>query len=197
MDEDEGLEDDDVPQDLGTGLSRVALQKTPAEMDALLAVQDVSASAVPRLRRLLKPAPKQDDSESDDSSSDDDDDDEAGVGSALGSSARGEASGAYSISQGWTASSISSAASASASGASSRARTIDQDTLFGIRPPAPRAPAAPAPAAASGAAAGAGKDGFRPWGHVDEMGTVHGGRPLLDERDNTYSAPSPTPATRE
>ncbi|PWN50407.1 hypothetical protein IE53DRAFT_387285 [Violaceomyces palustris] len=33
---------------------------------------------------------------------------------------------------------------------------------------------------------------FKPWGKVEEAGTIHGGRPLLG-RDDTYSAPSPTP----
>lgn len=98
---------------------------------------------------------------------------------------RREVSGAHS-SSGWTATSAASS------------RAIDQDTLFGIRPPtAARTHVAAAPAVQQAAASSSSADAFRPWGAVADMGTINGGRALLGERDNTYSAPSPTPAARE
>lgn len=64
----------------------------------------------------------------------------------------------------------------------SSSRNIDQDTLFGIRDVAHEVPSPGA----------SGNSHFRPMGQVDE--TVYNGRPLLSEgRDDTYSAPSPTP----
>ncbi|KAJ9477744.1 Protein SDS23 [Pseudozyma hubeiensis] len=86
-------------------------------------------------------------------------------------------------------------------------RSIEDDTLFGVRSnAAPRAAETQSSRDAShaGVSSGQGKarvangddargeESFKVWGHVDEMGTVHGGRPLVD-RDDTYSAPSPTP----
>ncbi|PWN45633.1 hypothetical protein IE81DRAFT_363871 [Ceraceosorus guamensis] len=191
LDEDEGglgevqEDEEDEPADLGTGLSRIALTHGADGVD-----------------KLLLPA---DDDESDSdslSSSEESDGAPTAAGGRQAGGATGDPSGQYSVS-GWTASSM-------ASSGSSRARTIDQDTLFGIRPPA-QGQSASGAASASGAGrtnhssiaptnrgeAKSGNEGFRPWGQVEEQGTVHGGRGLLDERDNTYSAPSPTPAARD
>ncbi|CEH15725.1 dash complex subunit ask1 [Ceraceosorus bombacis] len=191
LDEDEGglgevqEDEEDEPADLGTGLSRIALTHGADGVD-----------------KLLLPA---DDEESDSdslSSSEESDGAPTAAGGRQAGGVTGDPSGQYSVS-GWTASSM-------ASSGSSRARTIDQDTLFGIRPPA-QGQGASGTASASGAGrtnhsstasskrgeAKAEHEGFRPWGQVEEQGTVHGGRGLLDERDNTYSAPSPTPAARD
>ncbi|CDR99345.1 hypothetical protein [Sporisorium scitamineum] len=110
--------------------------------------------------------------------------------------------GSQNDNSGWTSSTISSFNQPKQAG-----RSIEDDTLFGVRAPQQRAAETHGGRGQSGAAGGAsgqsraagakGDDGrgdelFKVWGHVDEMGTVHGGRPLVD-RDDTYSAPSPTP----
>nr|CDI51934.1 conserved hypothetical protein [Melanopsichium pennsylvanicum 4] len=105
-------------------------------------------------------------------------------------------------SSGWTSSTISSFNQPKQAG-----RSIEDDTLFGVRSNAPpreretlggrgvsSASGASGPSRSAGGAANDARseESFKVWGHVDEMGTVHGGRPLVD-RDDTYSAPSPTP----
>ena len=173
----EGDEDNDyVDPDLGTGLSRIALSQTSASIDKLLQVN-----------------PDDEDSSGDDDESESDEEDDA--------LRRPAASGAHLHSGGDypTASSLSS-----------NSRSIDQDTLFGIRDPS-RAPAGPGPSALKTALAfssselpssdipssSTGSHPYEPMGaHLYEQGTVYGGRPLLgDDREDTFSAPSPTPAT--
>lgn len=53
-----------------------------------------------------------------------------------------------------------------------------------------------APSGAAGAGAGGTAGSFRPLGDLDELGTIHGGRLVEREEDDTaatYAAPSPTP----
>ncbi|KAF6767364.1 DASH complex subunit Ask1 [Kalmanozyma brasiliensis GHG001] len=148
-----------------------------------------------------------DDDESSDSESDDGGDDIAG--SMLSSGAKYSVSsnsriggGSQHDNSGWTSSTVSSFNQPKQAG-----RSIEDDTLFGVRSNAaprevemqssrsqPKAGTASAQSRATGAKGDdpRGEDSFKVWGHVDEMGTVHGGRPLVD-RDDTYSAPSPTP----
>ncbi|KIS71084.1 uncharacterized protein UMAG_00995 [Mycosarcoma maydis] len=150
-----------------------------------------------------------DDDDDDDESSDSESDDGADsmVGSMLSSAAKFSASsnsriggGSQNDNSGWTSSTISSFNQKQAG------RSIEDDTLFGVRSnAAPRAVethGSRSQADSGGSSqpwtTGAkgvnerGEESFKVWGHVDEMGTVHGGRPLVD-RDDTYSAPSPTP----
>ncbi|PWZ01048.1 LOW QUALITY PROTEIN: hypothetical protein BCV70DRAFT_226124 [Testicularia cyperi] len=183
-----------------------------------------------------------DDDDDEESESESDDENDAIAGSIMSSAAKFSASshsrltaGAASSgsgsrhdqdtsTSGWTSSTFSfnQPKSAAAPG-----RSIEDDTLFGVRPPQsqsqnhhihaasastrdpavgfqsnPNANSGPGSSSSASGAAGAGgrggganhrtDDSFKVWGHVDEMGTVHGGRPLVD-RDDTYSAPSPTP----
>lgn len=112
-----------------------------------------------------------DDEESDEESDDDDEEEEEDSEEDRG--ARGAAHRMRTT----VASPLTTSSMASSS------RNIDQDTLFGIREVDQR----PSPAASG--------SNFRPMGQVDE--TVYNGRPLLSEgRDDTYSAPSPTPFGR-
>ncbi len=147
----------------------------------------------------------EDDDDDDDESSDSESDDggESMAGSMLSSAAKMSASsnsrlgaGSQQDNSGWTSSTISSFNQPKQAG-----RSIEDDTLFGVRDPAQargttaaRGGSAGAQTKPTGAGAGdaRGEESFKVWGHVDEMGTVHGGRPLVD-RDDTYSAPSPTP----
>ncbi|UZJ54796.1 hypothetical protein CBS101457_004116 [Exobasidium rhododendri] len=99
-------------------------------------------------------------------------------------------------------------------------RSIDQDTLFGIRDPSLVKTASTANATSThskGAEAAkptntkaislpsatsslqGSHELYQPINHrLYEQGTVYGGRPLLgDDREDTYSAPSPTPATAQ
>lgn len=166
--------------------------------------------------KAVAPLPLDDDDDDDDDNDDDDESSESEsedggdsiAGSMLSSAAK------YSVSSnsrsgnnsqpdnsGWTSSTISSFNQPKQAG-----RSIEDDTLFGVRAPAePRTAAAgrgtrgtssssavPARSIAAATGDARGDDSFKVWGHVDEMGTVHGGRPLVD-RDDTYSAPSPTP----
>lgn len=188
-------EDEDIPVDLGTGLSRLALTQSSAGLD-----------------NLLEPA----DGDEDDSDNDPDDDSESDEDDAKAASIvrprhdiqRGgnERSGAL------TSSSLASVS-----------HSIDEDTLFGIRDPSLNSGAGTTGKSArvnpvpGGQGDGTAKrtsqpsDGqdvgrrtvtatpstraYKPMGHVAGLGTVHRGRPLLgEERDDTYSAPSPTPA---
>lgn len=151
-----------------------------------------------------------DDDDDDDESSDSESDDggDSIAGSMLSSAAKFSASsnsrlggGSQLDNSGWTSSTISSFNQPKQAG-----RSIEDDTLFGVRSNAPpRAEAASSRglssgggasgqgrATGAGASEGRSEESFKVWGHVDEMGTVHGGRPLVD-RDDTYSAPSPTP----
>lgn len=99
----------------------------------------------------------------------------------------------------------------------STSRSIDQDTLFGIRDPHSSKPSIPpsslqnisnfhsssseGPAQSSSTTSSASgainQQVYQPMGsRLYEQGTVYGGRPLLgDDREDTFSAPSPTPAT--
>ncbi|TKY85125.1 hypothetical protein EX895_006205 [Sporisorium graminicola] len=154
-----------------------------------------------------------DDDDDDDESSDSESDDggDSIAGSMLSSGAKFSASsnsrnggGSQNDNSGWTSSTVSSFNQPKQAG-----RSIEDDTLFGVRAPQQRAAETNGSRSQSGAGAGRtsggqsraagtkgddarGEESFKVWGDVDEMGTVHGGRPLVD-RDDTYSAPSPTP----
>lgn len=93
----------------------------------------------------------------------------------------------------------------------SYSRSIDQDTLFGIRDPHKAAPTCSASSLHKSTSFSSSSDaptvssstkGSKPYQPINprlyEQGTVYGGRPLLnDDREDTFSAPSPTPATSQ
>ncbi|PWN36392.1 uncharacterized protein FA14DRAFT_54739 [Meira miltonrushii] len=201
MDEDEegqSLANDEVPEDLGTGLSKLAITRPGAAdgMDKLFEGDE-------------------DDSDNDMEDTDSEDEEDEYEGSAI-SSVR--APGAFPMNN----------ASHTSSSIASVSHSIDEDTLFGIRDPSfgpkvhkggpSQTPAVsnasrtgsasisgqgkttnrPLPhqsATASHVAATPSNNSYRPMGQVANLGTVYRGRPLLgEERDDTYSAPSPTPA---
>ncbi|KAN0061588.1 DASH complex subunit ask1 [Thecaphora frezii] len=197
MDEDEGLdggyaasaggrgeqeEEEEVPANLGTKLSAVALQSHPGP---------AAAAGVATMHLV-----GEDEDSSEDESLDSDEEEEEDIPPPPSAKGRD-------TSNTWTGSTVASS-TASRVGA----RSIEDDTLFGVpnRPPPPPAATGgreglrnpfsrldPAPEAGAREGGERGTEGdFKVWGHVDEMGTVHGGRPLVD-RDDTYSAPSPTP----
>lgn len=97
--------------------------------------------------------------------------------------------------------------------ASSISHSIDEDTLFGIRDPSLNSAtknnyqhgrpvskqSTTAAAARAHVAATPSTRPFQPMGQPQDLGTVFRGRPLLDDdrmRDETFSAPSPTPASQ-
>lgn len=199
MDEDEegqSLANEDVPEDLGTGLSKLAITRPGAAdgMDKLFEGDE-------------------DDSDNDMEDTDSEDEEDEYEGSAI-SSVR--APGAFPMGN----------ASHTSSSIASVSHSIDEDTLFGIRDPSLGQKAyksgpsqTPAVASRTGATSSSGQakstnrtlphqsanapllaatpsnNAYRPMGQVANLGTVYRGRPLLgEERDDTYSAPSPTPA---
>ena len=156
MDEGEGLDDDEdedeVPENLGTKLSAVALN-APGGVD-----------------RMLPPDEDEDDDdddEDDDDDSFDEDEEDAPPASAAKYSNSGQGTD---TSSGWTSSTISSFQQKQAG------RSIEDDTLFGV----PKPQQQPAKNPFANQDQNQNQNEFKPWGQVDEMGTVHGGRPLVD-----------------
>jgi DASH complex subunit ASK1 len=179
LDEDEDGIDPDEDDDLGTGLSKLGLTQTSAGIDKLLQ------------------GGTEDDEDSEEEDESDSDDEEAMPASSQIPTVRANKNG----SDYPTGSSLAS-----------NSRSIDQDTLFGIRDPnkvsAPSSSAlkhsakfsssSDAPTQSSSSVNNGSSSGqYQPINHkLYEQGTVYGGRPLLnDDREDTYSAPSPTPAT--
>ncbi|MCO5599833.1 hypothetical protein L7F22_053940 [Adiantum nelumboides] len=196
MDEDEEgqslANEEDIPEDLGTGLSKLAINRPGAAdgMDKLFEGDE-------------------DDSDNDMEDTDSEDEEDEYEGSAV-SSVRAPGAFPKGNNASHTSSSIASVS-----------HSIDEDTLFGIRDPSlgqkpyksaaassqtpmvsntsragttnrplPHQSANPSLTAATPSA-----NQYRPMGQVSNLGTVYRGRPLLgEERDDTYSAPSPTPA---
>lgn len=187
--------EDDIPADLGTGLSKVALGTSASSIDKLLDSSQLD----------------DDDSDNDVDDSDEEDDD---VGFSAGSVAKAP----YQPTQHHIHDGFTSLTAAS----SSLSHSIDEDTLFGIQEPSrtrhshvktqlhdhkrndatPLEQNVPQLQRASdhfrtkqAASATPSARDYQPMGQVQQLGTVFRGRPLVnEERDYTYSAPSPTPA---
>ncbi|SPO40835.1 uncharacterized protein PSFLO_06317 [Pseudozyma flocculosa] len=222
---DDEEEEQEVPANLGTKLSAVALQ---SQMGGAAASAAGGGAAVHALPEEDEDSSEDSSLDSDDDDEEDDEDDDGGLQApgSVASSRFSSSSNNYNnqpgnanvtataTGTGWSTSSFSSNSRVGGGGA----RSIEDDTLFGVPKPQPRdegasggggggggaglrnpfsslapsssssATAAAAAAAGGGARRGGAGDGegggaardFVVWGQVDEMGTVHGGRPLID-----------------
>lgn len=200
FDEDEAGDDlrdegGEAANDLGSGLSKLALSRSPRGMDRLL---DINVDD------------EEDSSGDEDDESDSDEEEEIGQADNLSRA---------------SATTLQSALKRSGVGIdyptgsslASISRSIDQDTLFGIRDPnkslasgeVGQGSVTSHSRARASSALGRqkeqtlarekrekGKETYQPMGaRLYEQGTVYSGRPLLgDDREDTYSAPSPSPA---
>lgn len=195
LDEDEGgggdSDNEDDKVDMNLGIGKLSLEQTSTHIDKLLEMGE-------------------DDEDSEEEESESDDEEENAAMTADFSNRMASTTAIHSYRSGVdypTSSSLHS-----------NSRSIDQDTLFGIRdpnnsskPPLPpsslqntsnfhsssSSSSSEAPAQSSSSSKSASKQVYQPMGaHLYEQGTVYSGRPLLDDdRENTFSAPSPTPAT--
>ncbi|CAD6890516.1 unnamed protein product [Tilletia controversa] len=133
------------------------------------------------------------DDEDSDSQSDTDSDDDALVGANVIPAYPATASKSS-----WTVGSAQGSSGGSRTTGSRQGRSIEDDTLFGVRAPSASTSAMQNPFAkpttASGTSRGSGAAGPSVPTYQPIESTIHGGRSLIGvDRSDTYSAPSPTP----
>lgn len=143
----DGEDEEEVPAELGTGLSKVAMTQTSDSLDKLL---DTSQAADDQ--------DDDDDSDNDDTDSDEDDAVYDGAGMpGLSSGGMGGPSGGYPSSATRNGALSSRDAGSTVASLVSVSHSIDEDTLFGIREPAAMPEAKRSSASGGGGGGGSGK----------------------------------------